>query len=365
MAIKFVYCQNHIIQHVPKLLAALATKTSAMTSRLYSLLAVLAFSLPCLSQPYGGTIFVDPDIIVASDSSTFVSATYTGQGLKTVFDRRVNSWIEINAYLFNVVWNDGLSTDAVINPEFASIDLAKVEAEKYGWHIGQLPKCLRTDVNEIWIHKGVELFGGGNYSILIHTGQSVLYENDGILAETLVHEASHTSLDAIHAESVGWIEAQNLDVEFISDYAKQYPVREDIAESFLMWLAVRYRQNRISSTDYDLITETIPNRLNYFDEIMCDMSPIHAENISSIIGPELEADNVLAYPNPTKDFILLEFKEAGSGHASIYNAGGEMLLSRKLTSNERLDISELPQGFYVLKVDINGKLFRRKFVKLE
>lgn len=337
-----------------------------MKRRFYLLFAVLAFSLPCLSQPYGGTIFVDPDIIVGSDSSTFVSATYSGQGLKTVFDRRVNSWIEINAYLFNVVWNDGLSTEAVINPEFASIDLAKVEAEKYGWHIGQLPHCLRTDVNEIWIHKGVELFGGGNYSILIHTGQSVFYEIDGILEETLVHEAAHTSLDAIHAESVGWLEAQNLDGEFISDYAEQYPVREDIAESFLMWLAVRYRQNRISTADFDIITETIPNRLNYFDEIMCDMFPIHTENTSSTQDPAaLEAGNMRVYPNPTNDFIFLELREAGSGQASIYNSGGELLLSRKLTSNERLDVSELPQGFYVLKVDLNGKFFRRKIVKLE
>ncbi len=336
-----------------------------MKRRFYHLLAILAISLPCLSQPYGGTIFVDPDIIVGSDSSTFVSATYSGQGLKTVFDRRVNSWTTINAFLFEVVWNDGLSTQAVVNPEFSSIELAKVEAEKYGWHIGQLPHCLRLDVNEIWIHKGVELFGGGNYSILIHTGQSVFYENDGILEETLVHEASHTSLDAIHAESVGWIEAQNLDVEFISDYAKQYPVREDIAESFLMWLAVRYRQNRISTADFNIITETIPNRLNYFDEIMCDMFPIHAENTSSVKDPELEADFVLAYPNPAKDFIFLEFPEEGSGQASIYNSGGELLLSRKLTSNDRLDVSELPQGFYVLKVDTNGKLFRRKIVKLE
>ena len=149
---------------------------------------------PCVSQPYGGTIFVDPDIIVSTDSSTFVDATYTGQAEKTVFDRRVNDWVTINAFIFDVVWNDGLVSEAVVNPEFETESAAQEEAEKYGRHIGQLPHCLRVDVDEIWIHKGVQLFGGGNRSILIHTGQSAIYEADGILEETLVHEASPATL---------------------------------------------------------------------------------------------------------------------------------------------------------------------------
>jgi len=46
---------------------------------------------------------------------------------------------------------------------------------------------------------GVQPFGGGNNSIPIHTGQTEIYEGDGILEETLVHGSSHTSLDASHA----------------------------------------------------------------------------------------------------------------------------------------------------------------------
>ncbi|MFW6224442.1 MAG: hypothetical protein ACOC4R_02150, partial [Bacteroidota bacterium] len=97
---------------------------------------------------------------------------------------------------------------------------------------------------------------------------------DGILEETLVHEASHTSLNATHATSEGWIEAQDIDGAYISTYAKDYPEREDIAESFLPWLAVRYRRDRISDDDYNTITETIPNRLKYFDDMDFDMFPV-------------------------------------------------------------------------------------------
>ena len=36
------------------------------------------------------------------------------------------------------------------------------------------------------------------------------------------------------------------DKGYISDYAKDYPNREDIAESFLPWVVVRYKAERIS-----------------------------------------------------------------------------------------------------------------------
>ena len=57
----------------------------------------------------------------------------------------------------------------------------------------------------VWIHRGVEPFGGGNFNILIHTGQAAEYVAAGILEETLVHEAVHSSLDGTHAAAAGWL----------------------------------------------------------------------------------------------------------------------------------------------------------------
>lgn len=326
-------------------------------------LALLITSLNCLSQPYSGTIFVDSDIIISSDSSAYVNSNYTGQGFKTIFDRRVNNWITVNAYLFEIVWNDGLSSEAVINPEFGTVELAEAEAEKYGWHIGQLPHCLRVDVDEIWINKGVEAFGGGNNSILIHTGQTVLYENDGILEETLVHEACHTSLDAMHAASDGWLEAQNLDGGFISDYAEDFPDREDIAESFLMWMAVRYREDRISSQDFNLITNAIPNRLNYFDEIVCDLFPFKIENITSVNEFDDEEKNVVVYPNPTTDFVKLKLNDEDIYRTTIYNSLGDVVLSSDLRTNQNIDLSKVPNGVYFLVIYKDGKQLKKKIMK--
>ena len=227
-----------------------------------------------LTPPFNGTIFLDPDIITSSDPTTFTSLTYAGQATRTMFDRRVNDWISVTPFIFNANYADGLSIEIQINPEFKNVTDAEIQALKYATEFGRLPTALRRDVKTSWIHMGTQPFGGGNNNLLIHIGQTTLYEKDGILEETLVHEAAHTSLDADHSASKGWINAQNSDPSFISTYARDNPEREDVAETFLLYMALRYRSERISSTLKDKILESIPNRIKYFDTQNFKMSPI-------------------------------------------------------------------------------------------
>jgi hypothetical protein len=226
------------------------------------------------SPPFGGTIFIDPDIITSADPTTFEGLTPAGQGLRTMYDRRVSDWIEVSAFLFDATFDDGLTAEIQVNPEFGSTTAAEAQALLYAEVIGRLPTALRLDVETVWIHRGVEPFGGGNNNLLIHVGQADLYVADGILEETFVHEAAHTSLDARHAAAPGWLAAQASDPTFISDYARDNRDREDIAESFVPYLAVRYRSDRISTALENTILETMPNRIAYFDGLGLDMYPI-------------------------------------------------------------------------------------------
>lgn len=227
-----------------------------------------------LTPPFGGTIFLAPNILTNSDPSTFTSLAYVGQAQRTMFDRRVNDWISVTPFIFNANYSDGLSIEIQINPEFKNVTDAEIHALKYAVEFGRLPAALRSDVKTSWIHMGTQPFGGGNNNLLIHIGQSALYEKDGILEETLIHEAAHTSLDADHAASKGWINAQNSDPGFISTYARDNPKREDIAETFLLYLAVRYRADRINASLKEKILETVPNRIKYFDDQNLAMNPI-------------------------------------------------------------------------------------------
>ncbi len=227
-----------------------------------------------ISPPYSGTIFVDPDIIIASDPNTFDTIAYVGQSNRTMFDRRVNDWITENPYLFNAQYDDGLSIEIQVNPEFETIEAAQIQAEKYSYAFGYLPTALRKDVETSWIHKGTNPFGGGNNNILIHVGQALEYERDGILHETLIHEATHSSLDSYHATQSDWQLAQIADNNFISDYAFENPVREDLAETFLLYLAIKYRSDRIDETLKNNILNTIPNRISYLDDQNFNLYPI-------------------------------------------------------------------------------------------
>ena len=75
-----------------------------------------------------------------------------------------------------------------------------------------------------------------------------------------------TSLDSYHANNEEWLNAQLEDGNFISTYAQEHPFREDIAESFLPYFALKYRSDRISTELAKIISTTIPNRIKYFEK---------------------------------------------------------------------------------------------------
>lgn len=231
-----------------------------------------------------GTIFTSANIITEKDPTTFTGLTYAGQGTRTVFDRRSNDWVTINAFLFPATFNDGLTSEVIVNPEFGTREQAEQHARYYAHRVGQLPTILRKDVKALWIHKGVQPFGGGNDSILIHVGKAAEYLRDGILEETLVHEAVHTSMDKEHAKTRAWINAQQADGRYISPYARENPEREDLAETFLMYLAVRVFADRVPADLVQKITAGIPNRLAYFDEITLQLHP-YPKRQSTIARP--------------------------------------------------------------------------------
>lgn len=225
------------------------------------------------APPFSGTIFLDADIVTPADPSAFFSASYVGIGRRQVYDRRVNAFATMDMHLVKATYYDDRIIEAQVNPEFGSQEEALVQAEKYARLVGQLPAILRSKVQTMWIHKGVQAFGGGNANLLIHTGQAELYITQGIIEETLVHEATHTSIDPVHTNAAGWVAAQRADPEFISTYARDNPTREDLAESLLMQLAFRHRKDRITTTLASTIERSIPNRIVYFDQQNFDLYP--------------------------------------------------------------------------------------------
>lgn len=219
---------------------------------------------PPANPPSQGTVWFDPDIITASDPTSFQGLTYRGTGSRLMFDRRTNAFETYVAHLFDARFGTTVAVEVQVNPEFSAAE-AEAAATEYATVIGRLPGFLFAEIETVWIHRGMQPFGGGNNNLLIHTGMAASYLADGVLEETFIHEATHTSLDGAHANQANWRAAQTADGVSISTYGRDNPTREDLAETVGPYLAVRFRASRIGAQLRSSTIATIPNRLEYLD----------------------------------------------------------------------------------------------------
>ncbi|MDX9798179.1 MAG: T9SS type A sorting domain-containing protein, partial [Bacteroidales bacterium] len=76
------------------------------------------------------------------------------------------------------------------------------------------------------------------------------------------------------------------------------------------------------------------------------------EPISIDEVPSLKENNIVIYPNPTKGEVNLISTNERINSYTVYNMGGQtMIKSEKLkTKSEKLNLSSLPKGVYVIKV---------------
>lgn len=245
-------------------------KRSVLALSQFGLWVVLACQIAVADQPaskerppFHGTIFDFPDLITEADPTAFLKLEFVERTERQMFDRRLDRFASFSVFLFKAEFNDTEPIEVAVNREFETEAAARTEAEFYTKAFGRLPLMLRKEIDGLHIQAGKKLFGGGR-NVLIHVDQGKEYYRDGILEETLGHEAAH-ALDERHARDAKWLAAQEKDQRFISTYAQENPYREDIAESVIPYLAVRHRPQRISKDQRDTIESTIPERLLYFD----------------------------------------------------------------------------------------------------
>ena len=224
--------------------------------------------------PYSGTVWVTPDILGSSDPSSFGNVISKGRGIRDIFDRRVSAWITVDAYLFEVLFGDRV-VEFQINPEFGSEEAAREQIDTFAPAIGRLPSVLISELREVEVNAGAGLFGGNswNRSLLIHADDPATKDalSRGFLEEVFLHEGAHAALDHLGAVAE-WRVAQRADDAFISEYARDFPSREDIAESFLPYYAVRQRPERLTAMQRCIMSTATPNRLAFFDDQQFDLS---------------------------------------------------------------------------------------------
>jgi hypothetical protein len=67
--------------------------------------------------------------------------------------------------------------------------------------------------------------------------------------------------------------------------------------------------------------------------------------------------NMIVFPNPAKAEVNIQFSNTFSGKIELYNSLGQILISKNINAanSERLNLSGLPQGVYLLKTTADNK----------
>ena len=234
------------------------------------------------APPFEGTVWIGPNIITPASPSDLLSTEPTGRGYRTTYDRR-SGWVTQDSYLFIARFTGSKPAEIIVDPEFGSQDAAATQAGFFARILGQLPRGCRTQVDALWIHSGNESLGGGNRSILIHS--NFANGDQAFLEEGLLHECAHTSLDwdwGGTVERAKWAAQVARDPGFISTYAGDNPKSEDVAETFVPYLAWKLgAASGYTAAQLAAISQQIPNRLNYLDSLALDLAPLIAAEPST------------------------------------------------------------------------------------
>jgi hypothetical protein len=76
--------------------------------------------------------------------------------------------------------------------------------------------------------------------------------------------------------------------------------------------------------------------------------------------------NFLVYPSPAKEKLHIKTNQTGQSHWSIFDISGRRILTgkkEKSVDDMIIQVENLPRGVYVLKLDINQHILRKKFLK--
>ena len=237
----------------------------------------------------GGSEWKDGDIINKKDPSNFINLSFLekknvmGYDVRTLKNKYTkDGWgkSSFTVFVFNATFENSKDILINVNDEFKTNKKAKKQAIKWAKIYGQMPKFLKKNVKEIFIHKGKVGWAGGQGTIVIHTDY-LTNENKKYAEELMFHELTHASLDWWWGGSVNeekWLNAVSTDKYYISEYAWELPGNEDLAETVLWWYASRCKVDRISKKNNEKINKFLTNRFKYLDDQNYETYPSNCKN---------------------------------------------------------------------------------------
>ena len=238
----------------------------------YALLLVAAL---CTSADSAQPLYLNSvasnnlDFILTTDPNTFQSLSYITFQQKEMPGS--GGSLLANAYVFRSTYSDAGPVEIWAHKSFGSVANAQPYAQLLSDAVGRLPEFAREELHHIVLHTG-----DGNFfaeekaadGFFVGYAQRINTRvNNHDLEESVFHESMHVALQTDHATSPGWIQAQQNDPGFITEYAEDNPATEDQPESALFAYAMVNHPGRLPAQVETAVWNLIPNRIEYLRQI--------------------------------------------------------------------------------------------------
>jgi hypothetical protein len=81
--------------------------------------------------------------------------------------------------------------------------------------------------------------------------------------------------------------------------------------------------------------------------------------------PDEEEEEILLFPNPTKDVLKIRCRipDAGCRMIEIFTIDGRKILEKEMTEQSTIDVSKLPAGVYMIRLVSADQSITSKFIK--
>ncbi|MFP4846033.1 hypothetical protein [Winogradskyella sp. PE311] len=209
------------------------------------------------------------DFIRDDDSDAFMNIQFIGQEDKEMPDSRTDELFDTGTYIFEVNFSNGEQIEIWAHSSFDSEVVAQEYANKLTGRLGKLPDFMRNELSHVVLHNGdagAFAESESNFFVIYSINIDLRISNND-LEETVFHESVHATLDADYLLNSEWLQAQQTDDTFITEYARDNSDKEDLAESALFAYTMIKNPGRLPSNVETWITTNIPNRFAFFQTI--------------------------------------------------------------------------------------------------
>lgn len=346
--------------------------------KLRFLLFLLLLMPPVMSaasgSPLATTTAREFNVISPDDPTTYLDLVSLGVEVRQdILDARVSTAYTDEVYVVKAYFSDmvGEFIEFQVNKEFGSEQAAIDQVNIWASVIGQFPKELRRGLKAVWLHAGRGVYDDGIFygksledppwvgSLGIHVETAEIYNQAGVFFTIAMHELAHVNLDPRYEETPEWLAAQEADGQFISLYAQNYQ-GEDMAESFVAWLAYRYSWRAGEFSQSAIVEAIMPHRIAYFDRLNLNMSPFAQFEINSGLNgawynKATDGQGFLLEVMPERKEIFVAWFTFAPEDLSVCNAMDEELGQNWLVASGPYDGKEANLTIYVAEGGVFNK----------